>query len=110
MHIASVSYHEYLVVGAGPGGLQMGYYLERHQRDYLILESDDSPGAFFKRFPRHRRLISINKVYTGCTNRDTNLRWDWNSLLSDSEDMLFTRYSRRYFPHADDLVQYLKDF
>ena len=35
---------------------------------------------------------------------------DWNSLLSDDPRLLFTRYSRRYFPAADDLLRYLTDF
>src|SRR6185503_7897819 len=38
------------------------------------------------------------------------LRWDWNSLLSDDEDMLLKHYSKRYFPDADVLVRYLTDF
>src|SRR4051812_11607501 len=35
---------------------------------------------------------------------------DWNSLLSDDPDLLFTRYSERYFPPAGELVRYLGDF
>ncbi len=35
---------------------------------------------------------------------------DWNSLLSPDPHLLFSRYSKRYFPHADDLVRYLTDF
>ncbi|NED01870.1 pyridine nucleotide-disulfide oxidoreductase, partial [Streptomyces sp. SID6648] len=31
-------------------------------------------------------------------------------LLSDDPELLFTRYSPRYFPPADDLVRYLADF
>jgi thioredoxin reductase len=104
------SKHDYLIIGAGPAGLQLGYYLQKANRDYLILEAGDSPGSFFKKFPRHRRLISINKVNTGVEESETNLRWDWNSLLSDDRNMLFTSYSGRYFPPADDLIRYLKDF
>lgn len=101
---------EYLVIGAGPAGLQLGYYLEKTNRNYIILEAGDSPGTFFKNFPRHRKLISINKVYTGYDDHEINLRWDWNSLLNDSEKMLFKNYSRQYFPHTYDLVRYLRDF
>ncbi|OLR92729.1 pyridine nucleotide-disulfide oxidoreductase [Actinokineospora bangkokensis] len=39
-----------------------------------------------------------------------NLRTDWNSLLTDDPELLFTRYTPRYFPHADDMVRYLADF
>ncbi|BAY44751.1 FAD-dependent pyridine nucleotide-disulfide oxidoreductase [Scytonema sp. HK-05] len=101
---------EYLIIGAGPAGLQLGYFLEKANRSYLILEAGDTPGTFFKKFPRHKRLISINKVYTGYDDPEINLRWDWNSLLSDSEEMRFKNYSREYFPHSEDLVRYLNDF
>jgi thioredoxin reductase len=102
--------YEYLIIGAGPAGLQLGYYLEKSKRDYLILEAGNSPGTFFKEFPRHRKLISINKCHTGYDDPEINLRWDWNSLLSDSEEMLFKNYSKQYFPDADKLVDYLGDF
>ncbi|BAZ29794.1 FAD-dependent pyridine nucleotide-disulfide oxidoreductase [Cylindrospermum sp. NIES-4074] len=101
---------DYLIIGAGPAGVQLGYFLEKSNHSYLILEAGNAPGTFFKEFPRHRKLISINKVYTGYNDPEVNLRWDWNSLLSDSEEMLFKNYSKRYFPSADDLVQYLHDF
>jgi thioredoxin reductase len=101
---------EYLIIGGGPAGLQLGYFLEKANHNYMILESGDSPGTFFKKYPRHGKLISINKVYTGYEDTEINLRWDWNSLISDSEEMLFKHYSRDYFPHTDDLVRYLKDF
>ncbi|MDJ0774170.1 MAG: NAD(P)-binding domain-containing protein [Mastigocoleus sp. MO_167.B18] len=101
---------EYLIVGAGPAGLQLGYFLEKSNRNYLILEAGDCPGTFFKKYPRHKRLISINKIYTGYDDSEINLRWDWNSLLSDSEEMLFKNYSKEYLPHADDFVRYLGDF
>lgn len=104
------THHDYLIIGAGPAGLQLGYYLEKAGRDYLILEAGESAGTFFKTFPRHRMLISINKVYTGHDDPDLNMRWDWNSLLSDNPDMLFKNYSKDYFPHPDDFVRYLNDF
>ncbi|MBD2355545.1 NAD(P)-binding domain-containing protein [Tolypothrix sp. FACHB-123] len=101
---------DYLIIGAGPAGLQLGYFLEKANRNYLILEAGDSPGSSFQKFPRHGKLISINKVYTGYEDTEINLRWDWNSLLNDSEAMLFKNYSRQYFPNANDLVKYLSDF
>jgi thioredoxin reductase len=101
---------DYLIIGAGPAGLQLGYFLEKANRNYLILEAGDTAGTFFKEFPRHGQLISINKVYTGSENPEVNLRWDWNSLLSDSDQMLFKHYSKRYFPNTHDLVSYLGDF
>jgi len=101
---------DYLIIGAGPAGCQLGYFLEKAGRNYLILEAGGGPGTFFRTFPRHRTLISSNKRYTGWRDPELNLRMDWNSLLSDDSRLLFTRYSERYFPPADDMVRYLADF
>lgn len=102
--------HDYLIIGAGPAGLQLGYHLAKAGRSYLILEAGENAGTFFETHPRHRQLISINKVYTGYEDPEVNLRFDWNSLLSDSEELLFKNYSKDYFPTADLLVDYLRDY
>src|SRR5690348_12722646 len=102
--------HDYLIIGAGPAGLQLASLLERDGHDYVVLEAGSAPGTFFGRYPRHRQLISINKVWTGSDDPEFNLRSDWNSLLSDDPELLFKNYSKRYFPTADDLVRYLGDF
>ncbi|MCP2245126.1 NAD(P)-binding domain-containing protein [Lentzea aerocolonigenes] len=81
---------DYLVIGAGPAGLQMGRFLHRAGRDYVILEAEPGPASFFRMFPRHRVLST-----------------DDNSLF---DGVPFSRYSKRSFPDADDLVRYLEDF
>ncbi|XP_059476682.1 FAD-dependent oxidoreductase domain-containing protein 2-like [Neocloeon triangulifer] len=106
----SINLHDYCIIGAGPAGLQMGYFLEKSGRDYVILERAETAGSFFSRYPRHRALISINKRSTGRRNREFNSRHDWNSLLSDDPRLLFSRYSQEFFPKADDMVRYLNDF
>jgi thioredoxin reductase len=100
---------DYVIVGGGPGGLQMAYFLQQSGRDYVVVE-EHSVAHFFAHLPRHRRLISNNKVNTGWTDPDKNLRWDWNSLLSEDLAHLFTGYTPDYFPDADVLVRYLRDF
>ena len=101
---------DYIIVGAGPAGLQLGFFMEQAGWDYLIVEAGNGPGEFFRTYPRHRQLISINKRYTGFDDPELKLRMDWNSLLSDGTSPLFTHYTGRYFPHADDYVKYLEDF
>ncbi|XP_051899102.1 FAD-dependent oxidoreductase domain-containing protein 2 [Pristis pectinata] len=101
---------EYCVIGAGPSGLQIGYFLQQSQRQYLIFERSNISGSFFVRYPRHRKLISINKRYTGKQNKEFNLRHDWNSLLSHDDNLLYKHYSKDFFPHADTMLQYLNDF
>jgi thioredoxin reductase len=101
---------DYVVIGAGPAGLQLAYLLQKAGRDYLVLEAGSTPGTFYRTFPRHRRMISINKPHTAWQDQEKDLRVDWNSLLSDDPGLRFTRYTGRYFPHADDYVRYLTDF
>ncbi|XP_008054469.1 FAD-dependent oxidoreductase domain-containing protein 2 [Carlito syrichta] len=103
-------HRDYCVLGAGPAGLQMAYFLQRAGRDYVVFERALRPGSFFTRYPRHRKLISINKRYTGKANAEFNLRHDWNSLLSHDPRLLFRHYSHAYFPDAHDMVRYLGDF
>ena len=102
--------YDYLILGAGAAGLQMALCLQQAGHRYLVLEAGSAPGTFFTQYPRHRKLISINKVHTGFDDREKNLRWDWNSLLCDDEAMQFKQFTQRYWPGADDLVRYLGEF
>ncbi len=102
--------YEYIIIGSGPAGLQAGYFLEKYKKKYVILEKSSNVGDFFKKYPIHRKLISINKVYTGTDNKEFNLRHDWNSLLSDDDSLLFKNYSKEFYPKADTMVEYLNDF
>ena len=102
--------YEYIVLGGGPAGIQLGYYLEKHNRNYAVLERGNRAGTFFETFPRHRQLISINKVHTGSDDAEFNMRHDWNSLLTDDYSLLFKQYDDQFFPHADSLLKYLNDF
>ncbi|GAA0470101.1 pyridine nucleotide-disulfide oxidoreductase [Paractinoplanes deccanensis] len=101
---------DYLIIGAGPAGLQLAALLERDGHDHLVLEAGEGAGTFFRTYPRHRTLISINKPRTGSDDPELNLRLDWNSILSDDPDLRFTNYTDRYFPGADLMVQYLADY
>jgi hypothetical protein len=57
---------EYCVIGAGPGGLQVGSLLHEAGLHVVVFDKARNAGSFFARFPVHRRLISINKRRGGC--------------------------------------------
>ena len=97
------------IVGAGPAGLQAADSLTAEGLNVIVLERGPTVGTFFRQYPRHRQLISINKVSTGLSDPELKLRFDWNSLLS-ADGPLFTDVTRRYFPPADAYVGYLEDF
>ncbi len=103
-------HHTVIIVGAGPGGLQLGQSLGCAGIDYVILERDEIAGSFFKKYPTNRRLLSINKIHTGFEEPAKNLRWDWNSLISNGRCEAFRSYDDSFFPGADNLVRYLGDF
>lgn len=102
--------YDYIIVGGGPAGVQLAYYLSKMNCSYLIVEQSECAGSFYKEFPRHQKLISINKVHTGINDKELNLRWDWNSLLSDEGELLFKDFDKKYFPDAASLVSYINAF
>jgi cation diffusion facilitator CzcD-associated flavoprotein CzcO len=83
--------YEYLILGAGPAGLQMGHHLSRAGHSYLILEAGDSPGTFFKKLAQHR------------TRPSQSSRFDERPLL-DEEDDVSLRFDGA---SADEMVRYL---
>lgn len=102
-------FYDTIIIGAGPAGIQLGYFLKRDKRNFIIIEQNECAGSFFTKFPHTGKLISINKRFTGYSDPDFNLRHDWNSLLSE-DGPLFTSYSKEYYPNRCDLSRYLHDF
>lgn len=102
--------YRYVIVGAGPAGLQMGYFLEQARREYVILEARSIAGSFFTEQPRHRTLISFNKCHNWFEEPEFNLRYDWNSLLTYDSSLRFPEYTEELYPSADVFVEYLNDF
>lgn len=108
---------DHLIVGAGPAGLQMAHCLAHDGcTSFRVLEAGAVAGSFFQRYPVSGGLISVNKVHTGSTDPEFNLRHDWNSLLDLSvlEDgaapgagVWMRDESRAYFPRREDLARYL---
>ncbi|KAA3625496.1 MAG: pyridine nucleotide-disulfide oxidoreductase [Proteobacteria bacterium] len=102
--------YDYIIVGAGPAGLQLGYFFKESGTDHVILEASGKAGDYFTKFPRHDRMLTANIVYSGYEDPGRRLRYDWNSLLSRDEAMLFRNYSQDFLPRRQDFLRYIRDF
>jgi thioredoxin reductase len=72
-----------LVVGSGPGGLQVSQALREQGIEHAVLSADPAPGGMFRRWPFFQRLLSWTKPYAPVERESRAYeRYDWNSLLS----------------------------
>jgi thioredoxin reductase len=72
-----------VVVGSGPGGLQVSYELRRLGVDHAVLSADPSPGGMFRRWPFFQRLLSWTKPHAPVEQGSRAYeRHDWNSLIA----------------------------
>lgn len=73
-----------VVVGSGPGGLQMAAELQALGIRHAVISSDPAPGGMFRRWPHFQRLLSWTKPYVSDDPADPLAeRADWNSLLTE---------------------------
>lgn len=80
-----------LIIGAGPAGLTLAYYLQQNNIDYLILEQNERPGSSWSQMPDHLHLVSL---------------WTSNYLLKEDLPL-----SSPYKAHsAKEFSAYLEDF
>jgi thioredoxin reductase len=73
-----------IIVGSGPGALQLTYCLGRLGIEHAVISDDPAPGGMFRRWPVFQRMLSWTKPFTGF-ERDSRVyeRYDWNSLLAE---------------------------
>lgn len=71
-----------VVVGSGPGGLQISYCLRSLGIDHAVVSQDEAAGGMFRKFPLYDRLITWTKPYAPVERGTREYEWhDWNSLL-----------------------------
>jgi thioredoxin reductase len=76
-----------VVVGSGPGGIQLSYSLGRLGVPHALLSADEGAGGMFRKWPLFQRLLSWTKPFAGAERGSrTYERYDWNSLLADEPE------------------------
>jgi len=73
-----------VVIGSGPGAIQVSYSLRHLGVEHAVISADPSPGGMFRRWPFLQRLLSWTKPHAP-VERGTRAyeRYDWNSLLGE---------------------------
>ena len=73
-----------VVVGSGPGALQVSHSLAELRVPHAVISRDPSAGGMFRRFPFFQRLLSWTKPYAPVARSEREYeRYDWNSLISE---------------------------
>jgi thioredoxin reductase len=104
-----------IVIGSGPGGLQLSYGLKHYGVPHAVLSADPSPGGMFRRWPFFQRLLSWTKPYAPevRTARDYQ-RYDWNSLIAFEPELRSLQAEfmdgSSYFPSRPEMEASLAAF
>jgi len=104
-----------VVVGSGPGGLQLSYSLARAGVPHAVISADPSPGGMFRKWPFFQRLLSWTKPYAP-EARGTRYyeRYDWNSLIGEEDRLRALQPGlmdgTSYFPARAEMEENLATF
>ena len=104
-----------VIVGSGPGGLQLSYSLSRRGVEHAVISADEGPGGMFRKWPLFQRLLSWTKPYAPDGPGSPRFeRVDWNSLLADEPENQALQAKHMdgtsYFPSRAEIEASLTDF
>lgn len=104
-----------VVVGTGPGGLQLSYDLTRLGVRHALISQDEGPGGMFRRFPLFHRLNTSSRRFAVVPRESGEFyRYDWNSLVADrpEERALLCEFmdGEHYFPRRIEMADALAAF
>ena len=104
-----------IVVGSGPGGMQLTYSLARLGAHHATISADLAPGGMFRKWPVFQRMLSWTKPHTGFQPGSREFeRTDWNSLAGDEPAhrglMAGVMDGTSYFPSRPEMQQGLELF
>ncbi len=104
-----------IVIGSGPGGLQLSYGLHHYGVEHAVLSADPAAGGMFRKWPFFQRLLSWTKPYAPAarTAREYQ-RFDWNSLVTFEPELRSMQAEfmdgSSYFPSRPEMQASLEAF
>ena len=104
-----------VIVGSGPGGLQISRSLSELGVRHAVISQDPSAGGMFRRFPFFQRLLSWTKPYAPVPRTEREYeRYDWNSLITEDPPlraiMPTLMDGTSYFPSRPEMERNLVTF
>ena len=104
-----------VVVGSGPGALQLTYSLGRLGIEHAVISQDEAPGGMFRKWPIFQRMLSWTKPFAGPRPGSREYeRYDWNSLLGEDPQtraiMPTVMDGTSYFPSRPEMERGLATF
>jgi thioredoxin reductase len=104
-----------VIVGSGPGGLQLSRSLSELGVRHAVVSQDPSAGGMFRRFPFFQRLLSWTKPYAPVPRTEREYeRYDWNSLITEDPAlraiMPALMDGTSYFPSRPEMERNLATF
>jgi thioredoxin reductase len=104
-----------VIVGSGPGALQLSYSLRGHGVEHAVISEDRAPGGMFRRWPIFQRMLSWTKPFSDHEHGSTAYeRFDWNSLLGEDKQtraiMPGVMDGTSYFPSRPEMEKGLVTF
>lgn len=104
-----------VVVGSGPGALQVSHSFSELGVGHAVISRDPSPGGMFRRFPFFQRLLSWTKPYAPAERSEREYeRYDWNSLITERPEarglMPTIMDGTSYFPSRPEMERNLALF
>jgi thioredoxin reductase len=104
-----------VIIGSGPGGLQLSYFLTRLGIRHAVLSADERPGGMFCDFPIYQRLNTWSKPHAPVGPESRHYAWyDWNTLLADdpAHQALVPEFMKgdSYFPTRAEMEASLAAF
>jgi cation diffusion facilitator CzcD-associated flavoprotein CzcO len=104
-----------VIVGSGPGALQLSYSLRGHGVEHAVISEDPAPGGMFRRWPIFQRMLSWTKPFADHEHGSAAYeRFDWNSLLGEDDRtraiMPDVMDGSSYFPSRPEMEKGLVTF